>query len=359
MKALHFCQLMMSLGHEVYHYGAEGSQTGSTEDVMVMTRAEQEGFFGPYDPTKLSSMKYDTKEPFWQLMNTRTAAVINTRKRRGDFVCVITGNMNIPLAGMVGNDVMTVEYGIGYSGTFAKYRVFESYTHMHKTYGAESGYDPNGNLYDAVIPNYLNPDEYPFQATKGDYYLYIGRLTRRKGIQIAVETCKHLGAKLVLAGPGCQRVEGNRIYCTDGGVYEGDNLRYAGCVLNEQKAALYGGAIATFVPTLYLEPFGAVVIESQMTGTPTITTDFGAFVENVEHGKTGFRCRTLEQFIWAANHAYELDPAYIRTHTINNYSMDRVRWMYQEYFEMLTTLWGKGWNTLNPGRLDLDWLRKY
>ena len=31
-----------------------------------------------------------------------------------------------------GNDVMTVEYGIDYNGTFAKYRVFESYAHMHK-----------------------------------------------------------------------------------------------------------------------------------------------------------------------------------------------------------------------------------
>jgi hypothetical protein len=171
MKILHFCQMMSGLGHEVFHYGVEGSEVRdcTVEDIPVMSTAEQEGFFGKYDPNALYEVDWSGRASYWDLLNSRAAAEINRRKQPGDFVCVIMGTLNLALANAVGNDVMMVEYGIGYNGTFAKYRVFESYAHMHKIWGAQGGYDPDGRFYDVVIPNYLNPDDYPLQATKGDY----------------------------------------------------------------------------------------------------------------------------------------------------------------------------------------------
>jgi glycosyltransferase involved in cell wall biosynthesis len=360
MKTLHFVQMMHSLGHEVYHYGVEGSQVCCREDIVVMSKAEQEGFFGPYNPDALYDVDWSGKAAYWKLMNDRTAAAINCRKQRGDFVCIIMGALNRPLAQAVGDDVMVVEYGIGYNGTFAKYRVFESYAHMHKIWGAEGGYDPDGRFYDTVIPNYLNPADYPFdpQTVRGDYYLYLGRLIKRKGIHIAVETCKRLGAKLVIAGQGCTGVEGNRIHCADGEVYEGDNLAYVGFATGEKRARLYQKAIATFVSTTYVEPFGAVAIESQMAGTPAITTDFGAFPETVEHGRTGFRCHTLNEFVWAAKQAPALNPLDIHERAASRYSMDVVKWQYQTYFERLHDLWGQGWYAVHE-QPDQRWLRGY
>ena len=270
MKSFHFCQMMHSLGHEVFHYGVEGSQVRDccVEDVTILSQVEQEGFFGKYMPDALYEVDWSGNAPYWKLLHDRAAAEINKRKQPGDFVCVMTGRLCEPLAAAVGTDVMVVEYGIGYNGPFAKYRVYESYAHMHKIWGAQGGLDPDGRLYDAVIPNYLNPDDYPFQAEKGNYYLYLGRLIRRKGIHIAVEACKRLGVKLKIAGQGCTKVEGNRIYCADGEVYEGDNLEYVGFATGAKRASLYQNAIATFVPTTYVEPFGAVAIESQMAGPP-------------------------------------------------------------------------------------------
>ena len=356
-KVRKFCSMMASIGHEVYHYGAEGSQVECAEDVTIISAKEQEAYFGPHDPNALYSLDWTGTAPYWQLTNDRAAAEINKRKRPGDFVCVIMGWMNVPLAQQVGDDVMVVEYGIGYTGTFARYRVFESYSLMHRIWGAEGGFDPDGKFQDCVIPNYFDPADYPFKAQKSDYYLYLGRLIQRKGIHIAVETCKRIGAKLVIAGQGCKSVEGNKIIATDGQVYEG-NLEYVGCATGAKRAALYQNAIATFVSTTYVEPFGGVAVESQMAGTPVITTDFGAFPETVEHGKTGFRCRTLNEFVQAAKHVGELDLQYIHDRAVALYSMDAVRWRYDTYFRQLQDLWGDGWFTVHD-EPDERWLKGY
>jgi glycosyltransferase involved in cell wall biosynthesis len=112
----------------------------------------------------------------------------------------------------------------------------------------------------------------------------------------------------------------------------------------------WGGPKAIFVPSEYAEPFGNVAIETQMCGTPVITTDWGAFPETVEHGRTGWRCRTLDHFIWAAENLRQLDPAYIRQRAASLYSMESVKPRYQEYFEMLSDLWDEGWYAGKVGR---------
>jgi glycosyltransferase involved in cell wall biosynthesis len=165
---------------------------------------------------------------------------------------------------------------------------------------------------------------------KGDYYLFIGRLIDRKGYRIAQEVCERLGKRLILAGPGEQIGYGE----------------FVGSVDPEERARLMGGAIATFAPTLYIEPFGNVVIESQACGTPTITTDWGAFTENNPHGITGFRCRTLKEFMDAAENVKQLDRAAIRERAVSLYNLDTIGAQYNDYFQRLLTLWGDGWYEL-------------
>jgi glycosyltransferase involved in cell wall biosynthesis len=350
--------MMRSLGHTVYHYGAEGSEVNCDEHVDIISREEQEKFFGKWDMQALYVVDWTEKAPYWKLTNDRAAAAINARKQSGDFVCVICGPLNKPLTDAV-SDTFAVEYGIGYNGTYAQYRVFESYSHMHRIWGQLSPYqDMDGRFYDAVIPNYFNPDDTPYKAEKSDFFLYVGRLIKRKGISIAVETCKQLGAKLVIAGQGCKEYTKNRLVCMDGGIYEGD-IDYVGCVVGKQKAELFQSAKAVFVPTIYVEPFGGTAVEAQLAGTPAITTDWGAMTETVEHGKTGFRCHTLDQFVWAAKHVGEIDTWYTHQRAVANYSMDRVRYKYDEYFKMLSDLRKTGWYEIHEERKDLNWLRQY
>ena len=355
-KIRKFCEMMISLGHEVFHYGAEGSEVICTEHVQVISDAEQQHFFGPFNPCALQEVDWTGTAPYWKLLNDRATDAINRRKKPHDFLCLIASRMNDPVVQVTG--IMPVEYGIGYASPYCPFRVYESYAHMHHVMGQQCpDKDCDGHPYHCVIPNYYDPNDFPFQAEKGDYFLYLGRLIHRKGIGIAVETCAALGAKLVLAGPGCKEVEGDRVECVDGSVCKG--VEYVGCVVGEERAKLYQNAKGVFVPTLYLEPFGGTAVEAQLCGTPVITTDFGVFPETVEHGRTGYRCRTFDHFIWAAKHVGELDPEYIHNRAVANWSMDRVRWMYQEYFTMLQDVFDAGWPTRHDDRAQLDWLRRY
>jgi len=53
---------------------------------------------------------------------------------------------------------LCVESGIGYDYTFTMFRVFESYNWMSYVYGLQKQQD--GRNYDAVIPNYFDPDDF-------------------------------------------------------------------------------------------------------------------------------------------------------------------------------------------------------
>lgn len=199
-----------------------------------------------------------------------------------------------------------------------------------------------------VIPNYFDPSEFELREKKDDFFLFIGRLVPRKGPSLAVEATRQIGAKLVLAGQGVQKIEGNKIYGEEGLVLEGDHIKHMGHANVAQRSELMGRAKAVFVLTTYLEPFGGVSIEPMFCGTPVITTDWGAFPENVIHGSVGYRTRTLGETVWAAQNLNKLkSPAKIREYAVKNFGLDRAKYLYQAYFEQLATIWneGSGWHS--------------
>ena len=326
-KVRRFCKMMTDLGHEVVLYAGEKNEAPVTEHVVCISETLRAAAVGKNHYTTAS---FDTNLPHWQVFN---ATVINKMRERlepKDFICLIGGYAHKPIADAFPNHT-SVEFGVGYGGVFSKYRVFESYAWMHAIYaGHNNPTAVDGHFFDGVIPGYLEPEMFPEGKGDGDYYFFIGRIIDRKGYRIAQEVCERLGKRLIIAGPG------------EGSGYG----EFIGNVGPEQRAELMGGAIALFAPTLYIEPFGNIAIEAQVCGTPTITTDWGAFTETNINGLTGYRCRTLADFVRAAEDVKSLDRAAIRQHAIERYSLDVVGKQYEDYFYKLLTLWDDGWYQL-------------
>lgn len=325
-KVINFCRMMKDRGHTVFLYGGEQNEAPCDEHIVCVSEVDRAAHVGD---KHFTSASFDYSLPFWTNANAKMAAEISKRAKQKDFICVIGGYAQKQIADALPN-MITVEFGVGYGGSFSKYRVFESYAWMHLCYGAARGGDPHGvdgSWWDAVIPGYLDPAQFPYSGEKDDYYLFIGRLIDRKGYRIAADVCFDLGKKLIVAGQGEPPL----------------GCEYVGVVGPEERGRLMSRAKAVFVPTIYVEPFGNVNTEAQACGTPVITTDWGAFTETVIDGVTGFRCRTFGEFKRAAQSVETLNPHVIRSHAIAKYSLPVIGKKYEEYFERLLHLWDKGW----------------
>jgi glycosyl transferase family 1 len=325
-KVRKFCKMMQALGHTVYLYAGEHNEAPCYEHISCITEDQRKEAVGdsPY-----VNFPFDVTNPTWSGFNSNVITALSTRLEKEDFICLIAGLCHKPIADAYPKH-MSVEFGIGYSGVFAPYKVFESYAWMHTMYGQLYGASQaDGQWYDTVINGYLEIERFPFKEHKEDYFLFVGRLIDRKGYKIASDVCKRMGARLILAGQGSTPDYGEAI----------------GPVGIQRRNELMAGAKALFVPTLFLEPFGNVAVEAMACGTPVICSDWGAMTETVLQGKTGFRCRTEKEFCDATQKVDALDKKLIRKHAEDNYSLDVIGLKYQKYFERLLTLWDKGWYT--------------
>ena len=156
----------------------------------------------------------------------------------------------------------------------------------------------------------------------------------RKGILVASQVCEKMGQKLVVAGQGCLDYSNGVIHTEEGDI-KGE---YVGTVGVKERGELMKKAKAVFVPTQYIGPFEGVSIEANLCGTPVITTDWGCFAENVIDGVTGYRCRTFGENLWAAKQVEKLNYKKIREYAVNKFSINVVKYKYQEYFQRLVGL---------------------
>lgn len=316
----------------------------ASEVVPVLSEAERAGWFGEGFDTALTPLKWDASEPYWKLANQRIIQELRERQEQGDLLLLSTGWPQLPLVQQAPL-LKAVEPFVGYEGVCTKHVVWESYSWMHHVYGINQW--RNGRVYDDVIPNYFEREDFITHSRKssrgsGNYLLYLGRVVERKGVHIAAQIAARADMPLVVAGPGGHW--DNRWLKTTEGLEIGDReaITYLGEVGKEDRAKLLHEAHALLAPTVYVEPFGGVAAEAMMAGTPVVASDWGAFVETVTP-EVGLRFRTLQEGADAVKAVGALDRRAIQAYAQRTYSLEAVGPRFDTYFNRLGELWGEGW----------------
>jgi glycosyltransferase involved in cell wall biosynthesis len=357
-KNYKLCKMLMNMGHKVYLYGSEGSKAPCTELVETHTLKDIRDAWG--DGDNRYEIGYDwhsgqfrhdinefPKKPVTMKYYSNAIQEINKRKKPDDFLIITQGTYQKPIDMGVGL-YLTAETGIGYRGSYTKWRAFESTYIQYFTYGSEHPRQSiNGAFYDRTIPNYFDTNDFPFVKEKEDYFLFMGRMIQRKGVHIAIETCQHLKARLILAGQLSDEISLDYLKGLP-------NVEFVGFADAKKRAELMGKARAVFTPSTYLEPFCGVHAEAMLCGTPVITTNFGAFTDYVYDGINGFKCDTLNDFVKAAIKVGELKPEKVRE-TAERFTLEEVSKLYQKWFDDLMQVYKstkdpkvKGWHYIEP-----------
>ncbi|HDH13312.1 MAG TPA: glycosyltransferase family 4 protein [Nitrospirae bacterium] len=215
---------------------------------------------------------------------------------------------------------------------------------------------------DNVVYHGVDVDAYPVkkETDKESYLFTIGRVTRDKGQDRAIEVAKKTGSKLIIAGCVQNKPADREFFAelknsidlsVEAGKYPADNdyyeriikplldcdkqIIYIGEISSGHKKQWYRHARATLFPIQWGEPFGLVLVESMACGTSVIAFNKGAVPEIVVDGKTGFVVDSMNAMIKAVSRIDSIDSCECRRHVQNHFSITSMAYKYSELYHQI------------------------
>ncbi|MFI6999627.1 glycosyltransferase family 4 protein [Nocardia sp. NPDC050175] len=184
------------------------------------------------------------------------------------------------------------------------------------------------------VHNALHPEEWPFRADKDDYALFLGRFNECKAPHLALEAAHAAGIPLVLAGK-CSEPSEIKYFEEQVRPLLTDQDHVFGLADATDKRKLLAGAKCLLFPIRWEEPFGMVMIESMVCGTPVVALRGGAVAEVIVDGVTGRVCDDPAELTAAIAEVQTMDPAACRAHVEANFGADTLGRGYEQVYRKL------------------------
>ena len=117
----------------------------------------------------------------------------------------------------------------------------------------------------------------PSAAPRERHFLIVSAFVPYKRLDLAIDACQRVGARLRIVGDGPDRERLERA--------SGPNVEFLGRLSDEQVCHEYQRALAVILPGE--EDFGIVPVEAQACGCPVVALARGGALETVIDGETG------------------------------------------------------------------------
>ncbi|HEU4793236.1 MAG TPA: glycosyltransferase family 4 protein [Nitrolancea sp.] len=171
----------------------------------------------------------------------------------------------------------------------------------------------------ATVYNGIVLDHFSFQPDPGDYLVFLGRISKEKRPDLAVEVARRCGIPLKIAAKVDPAYDQRYLHEFEP-LLDDPNVEFLGEVDEVGKNQLLRGAMALLFPSLWPEPFGMAMVEAMACGVPVIGLRYGAVPEVIIDGQTGFICDSVDEMVASVKRLREIDRATCRRHVEANFS---------------------------------------
>lgn len=134
------------------------------------------------------------------------------------------------------------------------------------------------------IPNFLDISKFETQSSHEDYFVYFGRLSEEKGVQILIKAMENVEGKLKIIGTGPLENQ-LREYTKLNNL--NNKVEFMGYRTGVGLKDILKKAMFVVVPSTWYENAPYSILEAMAAGKPVIGSDIGGIPELVKNNKTG------------------------------------------------------------------------
>jgi glycosyltransferase involved in cell wall biosynthesis len=204
---------------------------------------------------------------------------------------------------------------------------------------------PNLN-YVANVYNGIDISKFPFNKKPKNYFIWVGELSKRKGILEVIKIAKKAKINLYLAGRIPPPKQAEDYYFFKKFVEKKLNkgkIKYLGELSQRKLSFYYKNAIAFLYPLQWEEPFGLTMVEAMASGTPVVAFKRGSVPEVVKDKTTGFvikpskkRKQNFKDFISAIENISAIKREDCREWVEKNFTKEKMAREYERvYYRIL------------------------
>lgn len=228
---------------------------------------------------------------------------------------------------LVNTPMVTTIHGFSSPAILPVFRKYNKRAHYVSISNANR--DPSLD-YLATVYNGININEFTYEPSPSDYFLFFGRIHPEKGTREAIELARRCGRKLIIAG----LIQDKEYF--DSAIVpfiDNENVVYAGNCDSTQRDILLGNAAALLHLILFDEPFGLSVVEAMCCGTPVIAFNRGSMAELIVNGQTGFLVDKMEEAEQACGQLQQIRRKDCRERVIAKFSKERMATEYYNVYQ--------------------------